>query len=101
MSGIKRCCTRDFSSTDTPLSKKAAYKFLEGLEISNVTKNKHADKVGSFFKWLDAREDVSIRIPFEGMRYKHNKSASEQRVAYTKLELNRLLSIAKSLPLHR
>ncbi|WP_162618118.1 site-specific integrase [Shewanella halifaxensis] len=101
VTSITRSCMRYLAYTATPLSKKAASSFMDTLEMSPVTKNKYADKIGSFFKWVAARTDEVIRNPFEGIRYKHAKSASEQRAAYTRTELAKLFSITKTLPMHK
>ncbi|HIF9093377.1 hypothetical protein C5F63_14040 [Photobacterium damselae subsp. damselae] len=70
---IERFVSRYLAFTVTPQSKRQASKFIDSLDISVATKNKHVAKIGAFFTWLNTRYDEEINNPFDGLRVKETQ----------------------------
>lgn len=101
LSTIERCVSRYLSFTLTPRSKQQAVKFLESLDVSISTKNKHASKIGGFFHWLNNRYDEQIDNPFDGLKVKDTQPVKDKRIAYSLPQIKLLLASLSSLEVHK
>ena len=66
----------------TPKSKQQAVKFLDSLDVSIGTKNKHASKISAFFHWINNRYDEEIKNLFEGLKAKDTPPVKEKRMKW-------------------
>lgn len=101
MLSIERYISRYLSFTMTPKSKQQAVKFLDSLDVSIGTKNKHASKIGAFFHWVNNRYDEEIKNPFEGLRAKDTQPVKEKRTAYSLSQIKFLLASMSNLEIHK
>ncbi|UKA05576.1 site-specific integrase [Photobacterium damselae subsp. damselae] len=98
---IERFVSRYLAFTVTPQSKRQASKFIDSLDISVATKNKHVAKIGAFFTWLNTRYDEEVNNPFDGLRVKETQPVRDKREAYSQAQIRMLLSVASELPEHK
>ena len=77
-----------------PISTVNAAAFIDSLQVSIPTKNKHASKIGGYLHWLNKRLDIEITNPFASLTERHQVSRQKQRQAYTVDQAAKLMKLA-------